>query len=53
MHFDLDIDSDVPHRAIKAFQELANQYQKADLVVDGIWGERTKQAMMSAPASGW
>jgi hypothetical protein len=53
MHFDLDIDSDVPHRAIKAFQELANQYQKADLVVDGIWGEQTKQAMLNAPANGW
>ena len=53
MHFDLDIDSDIPHRAIKAFQELANQCQKADLVVDGIWGEKTKQAMMNAPASGW
>ncbi len=53
MHFDLDIDSMVPHYAIKAFQQLANKHANAGLTEDGIWGEKTKQAMMNAPASGW
>lgn len=53
MHFDLDIDSMVPNYAIKAFQQLANKYAKAGLTEDGIWGEKTKQAMLNAPASGW
>lgn len=53
MHFDLDIDSMVPNYAIRAFQQLANKHANAGLVVDGIWGEKTKQAMMDAPADGW
>jgi hypothetical protein len=53
MHFDLDIDSMVPHLAIKAFQKLANKHASAGLKEDGIWGEKTKQAMLAAPASGW
>jgi D-alanyl-D-alanine dipeptidase len=53
MHFDLDIDSMVPHQAIEAYQQLANQYQKAGLKEDGIWGEKTKKSMMNAPAGGW
>lgn len=53
MHFELDIDSMAPHYAIKAFQQLANKYAQAGLAEDGIWGDKTKQAMLNAPASGW
>jgi hypothetical protein len=53
MHFDLDSESTVPHLAILAFQKLANKYGSAGLKEDGIWGEKTKQAMLVAPASGW
>ena len=54
MHFDLDIDSMVPHQAIAAYQRLANKHQTGtNLKVDGAWGEQTKKSMMNAPASGW
>jgi hypothetical protein len=53
MHFDLDTYSMVPHEAIKAFQKLANKHASAGLEEDGICGEKTKQAMLAAPASGW
>lgn len=53
VHFELDIDSIVPPQAIKAYQQLANQYQNAGLEVDGIWGEKTKKSMMNAPINGW
>jgi N-acetylmuramoyl-L-alanine amidase len=52
MHFDISVDSNVPSMAIQAYQRLANRHG-AILVTDGIWGDATRQSMLSAPASGW
>ena len=53
-HFDLHSKiPDLPSRSIKAFQELWNENNPDKLVVDGIWGEKTRQAMLRSPAEGW
>lgn len=52
MHFDLNIDSNVPQQAIEAYQRLANR-NGHKLAEDGIWGESTKQSMLKAPCDGW
>lgn len=52
MHFDVDIQSNIPRLAITAFQKLANR-NGCQCAIDGLWGEETKKIMLSAPAKGW
>lgn len=52
MHFDINIDSNVPQQAIEAYQRLANRHGHK-LAEDGVWGESTKRSMLAAPCDGW
>jgi hypothetical protein len=55
MHFQHlgDVRHDIGALGVRAFQTLQSRHGAHPLTVDGVFGQLTESALMSAPAEGW